>query len=67
MGMPTVRLRDMLDAGALSCLTIPGVVPLGGGVPVVHDGVMIGAIGVSGGTLEQDVQVAKAGRDSVSG
>jgi glc operon protein GlcG len=66
MGMPTVRLRDMLDAGALSVLTIPGVVPLGGGVPIVHQGVMIGAIGVSGGTLEQDIQVAKAGRDAVT-
>ena len=67
MGMPTDRLRDVLDAGTLSVLTIPGVVPLGGGSPIVHDGAMIGAIGVSGGTLEQDVQVAKAGRNAVAG
>lgn len=67
MGMPSDRLRAMLDAGTLSVLTIPGVVPLGGGVPIVRDGAMVGAIGVSGGTLEQDLQVADAGRNAVDG
>ncbi len=33
----------------------------GGGVPIVADGAVIGAVGVSGGSAEEDVQVAEAG------
>ena len=36
-----------------------------GGVPIVVDGKLIGAIGASGGTQPQDGQVAKAGADAV--
>lgn len=66
MGLPSDRMRELLDSGTLAVLSIPGVVPLGGGVPIVHDGAMIGAIGVSGGTLEQDLQVAKAGKGAIA-
>jgi uncharacterized protein GlcG (DUF336 family) len=38
-----------------------GLVVFGGGVPVFVDGQLIGGVGVSGGTVEQDVQVARAG------
>ena len=62
MGMPSDRMRDLVDGGTPSALAVPGVVPLGGGTPIVHDGIMVGAIGVSGGTTEQDVQVARAGK-----
>lgn len=41
--------------------SIPGIVPLEGGVPVMVDGQLVGAVGVSGATSEQDVQVAEAG------
>lgn len=41
--------------------SIPGIVPLQGGVPVMVDGQLVGAVGVSGATSEQDVQVAEAG------
>lgn len=41
--------------------SIPGIVPLEGGVPVMVDGQLVGAVGVSGATSQQDVQVAKAG------
>jgi uncharacterized protein GlcG (DUF336 family) len=37
------------------------VVIFGGGVPIKRDGAVIGAVGASGGTVEQDVAVAKAG------
>ena len=41
---------------------MPGLSPLGGGTPILTaDKVLIGAVGASGGTVEQDVQVAKAG------
>lgn len=44
-----------------------GLIPFGGGVPVVIDGVFIGAVGVSGGSVEEDIQVANAGVRAVGG
>lgn len=41
--------------------TIPNFMMLGGGVPIVSGGANIGAIGVSGGTYQQDTEVAQAG------
>jgi uncharacterized protein GlcG (DUF336 family) len=38
---------------------------LGGGLPIVRDGRVLGAIGVGSGTTEQDVAVAEAGRDAI--
>jgi uncharacterized protein GlcG (DUF336 family) len=32
----------------------------GGGIPIKHNGVVIGAVGASGGSVEQDVTVARA-------
>ncbi len=46
-------------------LALDGAVPVEGGVPLIADGKIVGAIGVSGGTSEQDGQCAKAGADSV--
>jgi glc operon protein GlcG len=40
-------------------------VNLGGGLPIVFRGELVGAIGVGSGTTEQDVAVAEAGRDAV--
>jgi len=37
------------------------VVIFGGGIPVKRDGVVVGAVGASGGSVEQDVAVARAG------
>jgi uncharacterized protein GlcG (DUF336 family) len=42
-------------------LGLPGALPLEGGLPVMVDGQMVGAIGVSGVTAEQDGQIATAG------
>jgi len=39
----------------------PGVVLFGGGLPIVDDGVVIGAIGISGGSEDDDRDCAKAG------
>lgn len=36
------------------------VVIFGGGIPVLRDGVVIGAVGTSAGTVEQDIMVATA-------
>ena len=64
---PTKALQDALAAGGagLRLLALEGAVPVEGGVPLIADGKIVGAIGVSGGTSEQDGQCAKAGVDSV--
>lgn len=55
--------QDELAAGGhgLRYLSLPGVVAADGGVPLVVDGKIVGAIGISGGTYAQDGQVAVAG------
>lgn len=44
-----------------------GLVIFGGGLPINVNGVFIGAVGVSGGTVDQDIQVASAGVRAVGG
>jgi len=63
---PTKVFQDALATGGenLRILTLPGVVAAEGGIPLVSDGKIVGAIGVSGMTSAQDNQCAKAGADS---
>lgn len=56
----TKAYEDMVAAGRSAILRVPGVIPIEGGLPIVVDGQMIGAIGVSGGTAQQDGIVAAA-------
>ncbi|WP_285415937.1 heme-binding protein [Pseudomonas sp. efr-133-TYG-5] len=53
--------EDMVNGGRHAFLSAPLLTSLEGGVPIVFDGQVIGAIGVSGVKAEQDAQVAKAG------
>lgn len=64
---PTKALHDVLASGGagLRMLALDGAVPVEGGVPIVMDGKVVGAIGVSGGTGEQDGQVAAAAAAAV--
>jgi len=64
---PTRAFQDALANGAenLRILGLPGVVPAEGGFPLLIDGKIAGAIGVSGMTSAQDAQCAKAGADSL--
>ena len=63
----TKVLQEVLAAGGdgLRVLGMQGAVPIEGGIPLTVDGKIVGAIGVSGGTSDQDGQCAKAGADSV--
>jgi len=63
---PTKALQDVLAAGGagLRLLALEGAVPVEGGLPIIMDGKIVGAIGASGGSSEQDGQTAKAGADS---
>ena len=57
--MPTIRALEESRGGALDGLTAgEGICLLGGGVPLEADGRIIGALGVSGGTAEQDTELA---------
>jgi len=60
---PTKAFQDALAAGGigLRILGLEGVVPVEGGVPLIVDGRIVGAIGVSGDTSEHDNQCAIAG------
>ena len=64
---PTKALEDALAAGGdgLRILGLPGALPVEGGIPLVSEGKIIGAIGVSGGASSQDAQCAKAGADTL--
>jgi uncharacterized protein GlcG (DUF336 family) len=71
---PTKAFEDALRGpdgqavavGRLAILGLSGAVPLEGGLPIVVDGKIIGAIGVSGGTSQQDGVAAKAGVDALA-
>jgi uncharacterized protein GlcG (DUF336 family) len=65
---PTKAFQDALAGGGagLRVLTLRGANAVEGGIPLVVDGKVIGAIGVSGGSAEQDGAVAKAGVDGLA-
>ncbi len=64
---PTKAFQDALAGGGagLRVLGLEGAVPVEGGVPLIVDGKIIGAIGLSGDTSEHDGQCAKAGADAI--
>jgi glc operon protein GlcG len=57
----TKLYEEMINAGRMSFLSVPLESMLEGGVPIIIDGQVIGAVGVSGVKAEQDGQIAKAG------
>jgi len=64
---PSKVLDDAISSGGagLRFLALKDIVPLEGGLPIVADGKIIGAIGVSGVLSSQDTQVARAGADGL--
>jgi len=64
---PSKVFQDIVAGGGagLRILGLEGAVPIEGGVPLVMDGKIVGAIGLSGGTSDQDGQCARAGADAV--
>jgi uncharacterized protein GlcG (DUF336 family) len=63
---PSKAIEDVVLSGKTQYLRLPGAIPLEGGVPLLVDGKIVGAIGVSGATSAQDGQCARAGADAVS-
>ena len=64
---PSKAFQDTIAAApdGVRVLSLKGVVALEGGIPLVQDGRIVGAIGVSGATSAQDGQCAKAGADAL--
>jgi len=62
---PTKAFEEALSGGRQAILGLPDVVPLEGGIPLLIDGKIVGAIGVSGATSQQDGVCAQAGADTL--
>jgi glc operon protein GlcG len=58
---PSQELEEAINGGRYAAITARGFIEMQGALPVVVDGEVIGAIGASFATPEQDVQVAQAG------
>lgn len=63
---PSAAYEEMINGGRMSFLSAPLTGMLEGGVPIVIDGQVIGAVGVSGVKSSQDAQVASVGIASLS-
>ncbi|MCX7176578.1 MAG: heme-binding protein [Proteobacteria bacterium] len=63
---PTKDWEERLAEGRLGYLSFPNRTLLEGGVPVVIDGEVVGAIGVSGVKSSEDAQIARAGVAALS-
>ena len=62
---PTKAFEDAVLQGRPVMATIPDVICLEGGIPVVRDGVDLGAIGVSGARSFEDGKIAEAGLEAL--
>ena len=63
---PSKVFEDQVKNGRVAALGLPGAAPLQGGIPSVHRGKVVGAIGVSGNTPQEDEDIAKAGANAMS-
>ena len=64
---PTKAFQDVVAAGGEGwrILRLEGAVPIEGGIPIIMQGQIVGAIGVSGATSQQDAQCATAGASAL--
>ena len=65
---PTKMFEDaVIKNGYTPILKLPEAMPIEGGIPLLVDGHILGAIGVSGGTPQEDGKSAQAGADAFPG
>jgi uncharacterized protein GlcG (DUF336 family) len=62
---PTKALEETVAAGRVALLSLPHITPVEGGLPLLHEGQVIGAIGVSGVQSFEDGIIAKAGANAL--
>ena len=58
---PSREFEEQIKNGRVAALALTGATPLQGGIPLIYEGKVIGAIGVSGETPKEDEDIAKAG------
>ena len=63
---PSKDFEDQVRNGRVAALALPGATPLQGGIPIVVDGKVLGAIGVSGNTPQEDEDIAKVGAAAIA-
>jgi glc operon protein GlcG len=66
--MPSKVLEDVLTAGGpgLRLTALKNITPIDGGLPIIADGAIVGAIGVSGALSAQDALIARAGIEALA-
>jgi glc operon protein GlcG len=62
---PTKALEDIIGSGRNAMLRLPEATPIQGGLPLLHDGHLVGGIGVSGVLSPQDEEAARAGAEAL--
>jgi uncharacterized protein GlcG (DUF336 family) len=62
---PSKAFEDALVGGRQAILSLPGVTPVQGGIPLIIDGKIVGAVGVNGASSPQDHQCAQAAADTL--
>jgi glc operon protein GlcG len=62
---PTQFWEETVASGRLGYLSMPGMLPIEGGVPLVYESQIVGAIGVSGAESQEDGQIAQAGANAL--
>jgi len=62
---PTRAFEEMVESGRQGYLAMPDVMPLEGGVPLVYQDDIVGAIGISGASSKDDGVVAQAGAAAI--
>lgn len=63
---PSKIFEDQVKNGRVAAISLPGATPLQGGIPIIVNGEVIGAIGVSGNTPMEDEDIAIAGASVTS-
>ena len=63
---PTKVFGSAISNGAMAVLALPGALPFEGGIPLKSGSDLLGAIGVSGVTAQQDGMIAQAGVDALA-
>lgn len=63
---PSKAFQDLVDQNQPHLTTLPHVTAVQGGLPIMLEGKVVGAIGVSGGTSAQDEQCAQAGLNAIT-
>jgi glc operon protein GlcG len=62
---PSKVFEDQIRDGRVAALALPGATPLQGGIPIIIDGKVVGAIGVSGNTPQEDEEIAIVGASAI--